>query len=104
MYDYKAFTQAVDYQKYLFDSSLDLLETYKGHGQRLVDVVFESNDLVPENGKQAYQQWVDFVNQSTETYRELVENGFDSVKDLLREKPVKGAPAAPKGKPVKKQG
>jgi len=85
MYDTKAFAQVVDYQKSLFENSFSFLDATQKQGQRLVDLAFENNSLLPENSKETYTQWVDFVKQGTETYKEFVETNFDKVKEFFAE-------------------
>ncbi len=85
MYDNKALIQAVDYQKSLFENSFTFLDAAQQQGQRLVDQVFENNTLLPENTRESYTQWVDYVKQSTETYKEYVATNFDKVREYLSE-------------------
>ena len=99
MYDNKALTQAVDYQKSLFENSFTFLDAAQEQGQRLVDQVFENNTFLPENSRETYTQWVDFVKQGTETYKEYVNSNFDKVREYLAE-PV--AATTTKAKSTKK--
>ncbi|MCG8339527.1 MAG: hypothetical protein MJE63_33885 [Proteobacteria bacterium] len=100
MYDNKTLVQAVDYQKSLFENSFTFLDAAQEQGQRLVDQVFENNTYLPENARETYAQWVDFVKQGTETYKEYVTNNFDKVREYLSEPVV--ATTTTKAKSTKK--
>lgn len=96
----KAFIQAVDYQKTLFDNSYALFTSMQEQGRQWVDNALEANSLVPENGKQAYTEWADYVKQNGEICKSYVETSLDRVKDMFAEKKAKAAPA--KAKAAKK--
>lgn len=101
MYNTKMFTQAIEYQKTLFDNSFAAMVTLQNQGQQMMNQAFEKSPLLPDDSKKMYSSWIDSVKQNRETCKEYVDSSFDKIKELFAEsKPVSSAekPSAATGK------
>jgi len=76
------FTQAVDYQKNLFDNSFAIITSLQDQGHKVMDLAFEKN-LLPDDGKRIRSYWVDVTKQGQDNYKKYVDRTFDRLKELF---------------------
>ena len=76
------FTQAVDYQKNLFDNAFAIMTLLQDQGHKLMDLTFEKN-LLPDDGKRIRSYWVGVTKQGQDNYKEYVDRTFDRLKELF---------------------
>jgi len=102
MYNTKMFTQAIEYQKALFDNSFAAVSTLQDHGQRMMNQAFEKSPILPDDGKKMVSSWIGFAKQNRENCKEYVDTSFDKIKDFFAESGPVSSVEKPPAKTSKK--
>lgn len=96
MYSNKILTQAIDYQKTMFENSYAIVSALQDQGAQMMDLAFDNSSFLPDGSKKICSYWTDFFKQNRETYKAYVGNSFDRVKEYYDT----ASPVAPVAKPA----
>ncbi len=101
MLNTQAFTQAIEYQKTMFDNSYAIMTSLQEQGNKMVDMAFDNSTILPDGSKKVCSYWMDFFKQNTQNYKTYVDTSFDRVKEYVETATV--ATAAPAAKTTAKK-
>lgn len=90
--------QAIDFQKSIFMSGYNAMAMVQDQAVSAMDTMMNQNSLVPEDGRQAIQTWVNACQEERNRFKSYVADSFSGLeKNLAREsKTAPKATAKPK--------
>lgn len=102
MYSTQLYTQAIDYQKTVFDTSFSIMETVQEQGQEFMDMAIEKNPMIPDGSRKMCSYWMDFLRQNRANCKDYMDTSFDRIKEFLDDPEPAPAPAPAPAKNTKK--
>lgn len=103
MYGTKMVSQAVDYQKTMFDNSFGMMATIQEQGDKMMNLAMEKSVFFPDSGKKMYANWTDFTKNNRDNCKEYVDNCLERVREFFStSKPASSPPAAKAAKKTEK--
>jgi polyhydroxyalkanoate synthesis regulator phasin len=77
------FKQMLDFQKATFDNSFKAMSTIQEQGEKMVDRFIETATWMPEEGKNAVQNWMNAYKKGREEFITTVEKNYDKVQEYF---------------------
>jgi len=88
--------QMIDFQKTSFSSIFDAMATFQDHAVNAVDTVLDQTTWLPEDGRKAYQGWVDACQEERDRFKSYVDDGFSGLEKYLGSVKTSGSAKAKK--------
>ncbi len=86
--------QVIDFQKMSFANLCNAMNMAQEQASSAVDMVLEQNTWMPEQGRQALQNWINVCQTESGRFQSYVEEGFAGLEKILGQN-KKAAPAKP---------
>jgi len=75
--------QMVEFQKSTFDTTFDAIAGLQDRQEEMLNDMLEKGKLVPDEGKQIIEAWVDTFKKGREDFRDAVETSYNLVDDYF---------------------
>lgn len=94
--------RVIDYQKMSFDHWYNTMALIQDQTESTMDLMFNQATWIPQEGRNAYQNWVNICQQERGRFKTYVEKGFATIEKVLTET-TKSAEKAKKSSPPASQ-
>jgi hypothetical protein len=88
--------QVIDFQKTSFSSIFDAMATLQDQAVNSVDTVLDQTTWLPEDGRKAYQGWIDTCQEERDRFKSYVDDGFSGLQKYLGSVKITGPAKAKK--------
>jgi hypothetical protein len=88
--------QVIDFQKTSFSSIFDAMATLQDQAVNTVDTVLDQTTWLPDDGRKAYQGWVDACQEERDRFKSYVDDGFSGLEKILSSDKITGPVKAKK--------
>lgn len=75
--------QVIDFQKMSFDNWYNAMTMAQEQATSAVDMVLAQNSWMPEQGRQALQNWMDACQEESSRFRNYVDAGFAGLEKFI---------------------
>jgi len=82
----KLFKQMIDFQKGTFDNAFNAMSKLQEQGEKMVNMFLAQSPWMPEDGKQAVQEWINTYKKGRDQFKSTVEDNFQKVQDYFSAK------------------
>lgn len=90
--------RVIDYQKLSFDHWYNAMSLIQDQAESTMDLMLNQASWIPQEGRSAYQSWINVCQQERGRFKSYVEKGFAALEKALTEstkpaeKPKKQSP------------
>lgn len=84
------FKQTFDFYKSTFENTYNAMTMFQEQNQKMIEMYMDQAQGVPEEGKQAIQEWVKAYNKGVQEFKTSVDESFKKVEEFFAE-PAKPA-------------
>ena len=77
--------RVIDYQKLSFDHWYNAVAMIQDQAESTMDLMFNQATWIPQEGRNAYQSWMNVCQQERGRYKSYVEKGFATLEKFLTE-------------------
>lgn len=88
--------QVIDFQKTSFFSIFDAMATLQDQAVNTVDTVLDQTTWLPDDGRKAYQGWVDACQEERDRFKSYVGDGFNGLEKYFGSIKITGSAKAKK--------
>lgn len=88
--------QVIDFQKTSFSSIFDAMATLQDQAVNTVDTVLDQTTWLPDDGRKAYQGWVDACQEERDRFKSYMDDGFSGLQKFLSGAKTTGSAKAKK--------
>lgn len=79
----KMFKQMIDFHKSTFDNAFSAMSKLQEQGEKMVNTFLTQAPWMPEEGKQAVQEWINAYKNGRDQFKSTVEENFTKVQDYF---------------------
>ena len=94
----KLMQPVVDANKIAFQTWYQSVSAMQDQAEQMMNYVWNQAPMVPESSKKAFNEWVSLLRKERENMKKTVDQGFDSLEQLLIGKEKKQEEKAEKAK------
>jgi len=73
----------IDFQKSTFDNAFNAMSKLQEQGEKMVNMVIAQSPWMPDDGKQAVQEWINTYKKGRDQFKSTVEENFKKVQDYF---------------------
>jgi uncharacterized lipoprotein NlpE involved in copper resistance len=77
------FKQMIDFNKNTFNNTFHAMVTIQDQTEKMVNSFLAQASWLPEEGREAIDEWVNSYKQGREHFKELVDENFKKVEDFF---------------------
>jgi len=71
--------QMIDFQKATFTNTYNTMSTFQEQSERFVTTFMEQNPMLPQQSKEALQEWVKMCKKARDDYKKAVDESFKNL-------------------------
>ncbi|ETR70491.1 MAG: hypothetical protein OMM_08782 [Candidatus Magnetoglobus multicellularis str. Araruama] len=79
----RMFKQMIDFQKSTFDNAFNAMSKLQEQGEKMVNMFLTQSPWMPEDGKQAVQEWINTYKKGRDQFKATVEENFKKVQEYF---------------------
>ena len=79
----KVAKQMIDFHKATFDNTFNAMSILQEQTERMVNMFLEQSPWVPEEGRQAINDWVKAYKKGRTSFKESVDDSYKKVDDFF---------------------
>ncbi|MBF0204830.1 MAG: hypothetical protein HQK67_11100 [Desulfamplus sp.] len=80
----KIFSQVIDFQKNMFESSFAMISNIQDQSEQMFSKVIDKNPLIPNDTLKICTYWMDLIKKNRKNYKSFADTNFTKVKELLK--------------------
>ena len=78
--------QTITFQKALFENSFNAMKMVQEQTEKVMDTFLAQMSWVPDEGKKAIGDSIDFYKKAREDFKKAVDDGFSKMEEMLVQK------------------
>jgi polyhydroxyalkanoate synthesis regulator phasin len=78
--------QTINFQKTLFENTFNAMKMVQEQTEKMMDTFLSQMSWVPDEGKKAISDSVEFYKKAREDFKKAVDDGFAKMEDMLVQK------------------
>lgn len=75
--------QLLEFQKTAFDGTFDAVVSFQDKQEKLMNDLLERVSVLPDEGKQIVDEWIETYKKGREDFRDVVERSYDILDDYF---------------------
>lgn len=71
--------QMIDFQKATFTNAYNTLSMFQDQSERFVNTFMEQNPMLPQQSKDAFQEWLKMCKKARDDYKKSIDESFKNL-------------------------
>lgn len=77
--------QMIEFQKATFNNAFSTISMLQDQSERYVNTFMEQNPMLPQQGKEAFQQWLTMCKKARDDYKKTMDESFKNLESFFTE-------------------
>ncbi len=79
----QAFKQMMEFNKTAFNNTFSAITLLHEQTERMINLSLEQATMLPKEGKKVYTEWLKACTKGSETFKKVVDDGFQKMEGFL---------------------